>query len=96
MTAQLDSAFRFVGMATDEKWMKQYLSSRSNNVRLVICDDPTQQLVSVVYLLNIDWLHRNAECAIWIGVSIIAQNFPPFIVQNFPFLKAAERGLCAV
>ncbi|AMP00902.1 acetyltransferase family protein [Collimonas arenae] len=65
--AQLGSAFRFVGMAIDEKWMEHYLSSRSNNVRLAICDSTTQQLVGAMYLLNIDWLHRNAECAIWIG-----------------------------
>lgn len=67
MVAQLGTAFRFIGMDTDEKWMEQYLSSRASNVRLAICDDMTQQLVGVVYLLNIDWLHRNAECAIWIG-----------------------------
>ncbi|HWW03844.1 GNAT family protein [Collimonas sp.] len=67
MVAQLGTAFRFIGMDSDEKWMEHYLSSRSNNVRLAICDDGTRQLIGVVYLLNIDWLHRNAECAIWIG-----------------------------
>lgn len=62
----LGSAFRYVAIEVDERWYDQYLASRTNNVRLAICL-AEGRLVGAVYLLDIDWVSRNAEFAIWIG-----------------------------
>lgn len=63
----LGSPFRHVGPEIDDRWFDEYLASRANNVRLAICvaDD---SIVGAAYLLNIDWVNRNAEFSIWIGV----------------------------
>ena len=63
---QLGSAFRHVAFEVDEQWYERYLAARNNNVRLAICLSDAR-MVGVVYLLDIDWVHRNAEFAIWIG-----------------------------
>ncbi|MBL8522973.1 MAG: GNAT family N-acetyltransferase [Betaproteobacteria bacterium] len=64
---QLGSAFRFVGTEVDEKWFEGYLASRSHNVRLAICDEKSRKVIGAAYLLEIDWISRSAEFAIWIG-----------------------------
>jgi diamine N-acetyltransferase len=64
--APLGGVFRHVGAAAEERWYDAYLNARANNVRLAICA-PEGAMVGVVYLLDIDWLHRDVEFAIWIG-----------------------------
>jgi UDP-4-amino-4,6-dideoxy-N-acetyl-beta-L-altrosamine N-acetyltransferase len=66
LIAQLASPFRFIGQEVDDAWFNAYLAARSNQVRLAICRDADQP-IGAVYLLNIDWLNRSAEFAIWIG-----------------------------
>ncbi|MDN3396824.1 MULTISPECIES: GNAT family protein [unclassified Pseudoalteromonas] len=63
----LGANFRYVDMAIDKKWFENYQNNRANNVRLAICCQETNQLLGAVYLLNIDWLNRNTEFAIWLG-----------------------------
>lgn len=67
LVAQLGGNFHYVNSEVDDKWFDQYLSSRSVNIRLAICRHDTDAFIGVVYLLNIDWLNRNAEFAIQIG-----------------------------
>lgn len=62
----LGAAFRYVAIEVDERWYEQYLAGRNNNIRLAICL-PEGRLVGAVYLLDIDWVSRSAEYAIWIG-----------------------------
>lgn len=64
----LGANFRYVDIAIDNKWFESYQNNRVNNVRLAICCKETKQLLGAVYLLNIDWLNRNTEFAIWLGV----------------------------
>ncbi|KPZ52379.1 Spermidine N(1)-acetyltransferase [Pseudoalteromonas sp. P1-13-1a] len=63
----LGANFRYVDMAIDKKWFENYQQNRMSNVRLAVCCKETSQLLGAVYLLNIDWLNRNAEFAIWLG-----------------------------
>ena len=63
----LGSPFRYVNAEVDGKWFDAYLANRHRNVRLAICDSTAQQAIGVVYLLDIDWVSRNAEFAIQIG-----------------------------
>jgi len=63
----LGGPFRHVNAEVDEKWFDAYLANRQRNVRLAICSSTTQQAIGVVYLLDIDWVSRNAEFAIQIG-----------------------------
>lgn len=63
----LGANFRFINEEVDEKWFDHYLSSRSNNIRLSICDTISNKLLGVIYLLQIDWLNRSCEYAIQIG-----------------------------
>lgn len=63
----LGGSFRHVCRAVDEAWYDRYLASRQNNVRLAICLGSDRTVVGAIYLLDIDWLHRHAELAIWIG-----------------------------
>lgn len=65
----LGANFRFINVEVDEKWFDIYLSSRSNNIRLSICNIESDKLLGVIYLLNIDWLNRSCEYAIQIGDS---------------------------
>src|SRR5690554_1056559 len=62
----LGSPFRYVAPNIDQAWLESYFSNRSNNIRLAICHEKSG-IIGAVYLLNIDWISRNAEFAIWIG-----------------------------
>lgn len=63
----LCAPFRFINIEIDEKWFYSYLSNRSNNIRLAICESVSNKLLGVVYLLHIDWLNRSGEYGIQIG-----------------------------
>jgi len=63
----LGAPFRFINKEVDDKWFDSYLSNRSNNIRLAICETDSNNLLGVVYLLQIDWLNSSCEYAIQIG-----------------------------
>lgn len=63
----LCSPFRFIDEEIDTLWFNKYLESRAKNIRLAICKKDSGDIVGAVYLLEIDWLHRNAEFGILIG-----------------------------
>jgi len=63
----LGAPFRFIDKEIDEKWFDNYLSSRTNNIRLAICETSSNKLLGAIYLLQIDWLNRSCEYAIQIG-----------------------------
>lgn len=63
----LGGNFRFVDIAVDEEWYQNYINHRNSNIRLAICEDKTDLVIGAVYLLNIDWVNRNSEFAIWLG-----------------------------
>ena len=61
--------FRFINEEIDQEWYKNYLENRFENIRLAICSD-NKELIGLIYILNIDYINRNAELSIWIGNSI--------------------------
>ena len=63
----LGSPYRYIDQEVDDNWFNNYLASRSNNVRLAICEVESGRIVGAVYLLEIDWTHRCCEFAILIG-----------------------------
>lgn len=67
MADYLLGTFRHVNEETDQRWFDNYMASRDRNVRLGILLEETQQLIGVVYILNIDWISRSAELGIFIG-----------------------------
>lgn len=67
LVSHLGAPFRYINIETDTKWFEGYLQNRSNAIRLAICRKSDAMLIGAVYLLNIDWLVRQAEFAIWIG-----------------------------
>ncbi|MBQ0746656.1 MAG: GNAT family N-acetyltransferase [Marinobacter sp.] len=63
----LGAPFRYISKVVDDKWLTLYFGNRANCVRLAICSSAGSKMIGAVYLLNIDWLARNCEFAIWIG-----------------------------
>lgn len=63
----LGANFRYITKEVDESWYGAYLAGRLSAVRLAICKKESQAIVGAVYLVNIDWVNRSAEFAIWIG-----------------------------
>lgn len=63
----LTGAFRHVNSEVDEAWFDRYMASRDSQVRLGIVVAESDVLVGVAYLLNIDWVSRNAQYGLMIG-----------------------------
>lgn len=61
----LVSPFRYINIETDEKWFDGYMKARVGQIRLSILDD--KKLIGLVYLLDIDFVSRNAHLGIMIG-----------------------------
>ena len=52
---------RFIGLDVDLKWYDDYLARRGNEVRCAVLLADSSQLVGMVSLTRIDYVHRNAE-----------------------------------
>jgi RimJ/RimL family protein N-acetyltransferase len=52
---------RFIGLDVDLKWYEDYLTRRSSEVRCAVCLADSSELVGMVSLTRIDYVHRNAE-----------------------------------
>jgi RimJ/RimL family protein N-acetyltransferase len=52
---------RFIGLDVDLKWYDDYLARRGNEVRCAVLLTASSQLVGMVSLTRIDYVHRNAE-----------------------------------
>jgi RimJ/RimL family protein N-acetyltransferase len=58
---------RFIGLDVDVKWYEEYLTRRSSEVRCAVCLAESGQLVGMVSLTRIDYIHRNAEFNAMVG-----------------------------
>src|SRR6516164_221026 len=58
---------RFIGVDVDYKWFDEYLSRRGSEVRCAVCLADSGQLVGMVSLTRIDYVHRHAEFHAVIG-----------------------------
>lgn len=65
LIASLGAPFRYINPEVDLNWFDLYLDGRNNNIRCSILDD--NQVVGLVSLTGIDYIHRNAEVHIMIG-----------------------------
>lgn len=63
----LGGPFRFVSPARDQAWLGSYLASGGTQVRCVIEEESSGDIVGVVYLTDIDSIYRSAEFSIIIG-----------------------------
>jgi RimJ/RimL family protein N-acetyltransferase len=52
---------RFIGIDVDLKWYEDYLTRRGSEVRCAVCLADGGQLVGMVSLTRIDYVHRHAE-----------------------------------
>jgi len=52
---------RFIGLDVDVAWYEQYLTRRGQEVRCAVCLADSGQLVGMVSLTRIDYVHSNAE-----------------------------------
>jgi diamine N-acetyltransferase len=52
---------RFIGLDVDMTWYEEYLTRRSSEVRCAVCLADSGQLVGMVSLTRIDYVHSNAE-----------------------------------
>ncbi|MCY1302710.1 Spermidine N(1)-acetyltransferase [compost metagenome] len=86
--SSLGAPFRYISEEVDSAWMESYLSSRSNCVRLAICERSSSRMVGAAYLLSIDWVVRDCEFAIWIG----ERDFQGRGVGTFATYKALEHA----
>ena len=62
--------FRYINPESDKEWFLSYKANRENNVRCAICLEETDEVIGVVYLLNINWIVRSGEFSIFIGDKI--------------------------
>lgn len=65
----LNASYRPVGEGEHEKWFESILCGRSDFVFFVIEERESKQAIGSCQLLNINWIHRNAELQIRIGES---------------------------
>ena len=58
---------RFIGLDVDLKWYEDYLTRRGSEVRCAVCLTDTGELVGMVSLTRIDYVHSNAEYNAMVG-----------------------------
>jgi diamine N-acetyltransferase len=58
---------RFIALDVDLKWYEDYLARRGSEVRCAVCLPESGQLVGMVSLTRIDYVHRNAEYNAMVG-----------------------------
>ena len=63
----LNAPYFPVGEGAHEEWFESMLRGRNDTVFFVIEDIETSQAIGTCQLLNINWVHRNAELQIRIG-----------------------------
>ena len=67
VTDGVGAPHRFIAVDVDLKWYEDYLSRRGSEVRCAVCLVDTGQLVGMVSLTRIDYVHRNAEYNAMVG-----------------------------
>ncbi len=67
VAAGVGAPHRFIGVDVDYQWFDAYLARRGSEVRCAVCLADGGQLVGMVSLTRIDYVHRNAEYNAMIG-----------------------------
>jgi RimJ/RimL family protein N-acetyltransferase len=67
VAAGIGAPCRFIGVDVDMKWYEDYLARRGSEVRCAVCLADAGQLVGMVSLTRIDYVHRNAEYNAMVG-----------------------------
>jgi len=67
VSAGVGAPHRFIAVDVDLQWYDDYLSRRGSEVRCAVCLADTGQLVGMVSLTRIDYVHRNAEYNAMVG-----------------------------
>lgn len=67
LSLNLGGGFHYVNEEVDMEWFEKYLQTRDSSIRCVILNEETKHVIGCTYLLNINWVNRNAEFHIMIG-----------------------------
>ena len=71
LSSVLGGNFHFAGSEVDESWFDRYLNDRSASVRCAIVQHDAEgigdQVIGVVYLMDIDYVNRTGVLHIMIG-----------------------------
>jgi diamine N-acetyltransferase len=67
VSAGIGAPRRFINLDADLKWYDDYLARRGAEVRCAVELDGTGELVGMVSLTRIDYVHRNAEYNAMVG-----------------------------
>jgi len=59
---------RFIGLDVDVRWYEDYLTRRGTEVRCAVCLADSAELVGMVSLTRIDYVHSHAEFNAVVGV----------------------------
>ena len=70
MTDGIGAPRRFIGLDVDMKWYEDYLTHRSSEVRCAVCLTDPGQLVGMVSLTRMDYVHRDAELHALVGAEV--------------------------
>lgn len=68
LIAQLTAPYRFINGEVDERWFDAYMNDRAHAIRCAVVEaERPEQILGLVSLTNIDWVHRSAYFGIMIG-----------------------------
>lgn len=70
---KLGATYRYVNEDIDDLWYQNYLKNRNNNIRCAILNEE-DNIIGVIYLLDIDYLNRNGVLHIMIGNQVSRNN----------------------
>jgi RimJ/RimL family protein N-acetyltransferase len=64
----LGAPYRFIGPEVDERWFDAYLQKRGSTIRCAVVErEKPEEILGLVTLADIDWVHRGCELHIMIG-----------------------------
>ncbi len=64
----LGAPYRYIGSEVDERWFDAYLQKRGSTIRCAIVErEHPEQILGLITLADIDWVHRGCELHIMIG-----------------------------
>ena len=68
LIGRLTAPYRYINAEVDEHWFDHYMQNRSQAIRCAVVEaERPHQILGLVSLTNIDWVHRTAYFGIMIG-----------------------------
>ena len=94
LIARLGAPYRYIGPEVDERWFDAYLQKRGNTIRCAVVDEERpEEILGLITLADIDWVHRGCELHIMIGPAAQGQGAGSFAVEAMLRHAFADMGL---